>query len=180
MEDHREAEQDQHEARHEARNARDAAYAHGPRDNEPSALVEVGAILQQAQAQTAIIEAEVEVIEDALDDLAEGEGHDGEIVAVEAQHGNPDQKAHDGGKERADHQRQRETQGSARHKLLKRDGGGYAREGADAHEARVTEAELTQHADGEVQRERHHDIGTDRNEHSLERGGDTARRDHAL
>ena len=39
-----------------------------------------------------------------------------------------------------------------------------AGERADAHEAGVAEAQLTQHTDGQVQRDRHNDIGADGHE----------------
>ena len=45
--------------------------------------------------------------------------------------------------------------------MLKKCNCNHTGEGADAHKARVTETQLTQDSDGEVERERHDDIYAD-------------------
>ena len=57
------------------------------------------------------IHAQIEVVENTLDDLAESQRHNGQIVAVEPQDGDADQHAGNGGKYGADHHGNSQTQG---------------------------------------------------------------------
>ena len=148
-----------------------AADAHRSADDELSALLQIFGRLKKADVIAAAVETDVEVREDALDDLTEGKRHDGEIVAPEAQHRNADEKADDGGEHRADYHCDGETQRSARNDALQRHRRGRTHKRADAHKARVTERQLAHDADGEVERNRHDDIGADRHEHTACRGG---------
>ena len=148
-----------------------AADAHRPADDELSALLQILRSLQEANVVAAAVDTDVKVRENALDDLAEGKRHDGEIVAPETQHRNADEKADDGGKDRADGHRNGKTQRSARNDALERHRRRRAHERPHAHKARVAERQLAHHADGEVERDGHDDVSADRHEHAARRRG---------
>ena len=57
------------------------------------------------EVQALFIAANDEAVDKLLDDLAEGERHDGEIVALQAEHGRADEKADERGEKRADEHR---------------------------------------------------------------------------
>ena len=137
------------------------------------------------------VDTEIEVIENALDDFAKGQRHDSQIVAVEAQDRDANEEAHDGSKDRADNERNGEAQRGGGNGILQGNGCGSAHEGADAHEARVAQGQLTEDTHGEVQGHRHDHVGADGHQHALERGAqmsalgddlhdDESRDDHAV
>ena len=74
-----------------------------------------------------------------LDDLAEGQGDDGEVVAAQPEHRHAHDDARDGGKRRADDDGDYEAQLRRGHGALQAHGGDDAGKRADAHEARVAE-----------------------------------------
>ena len=84
-----------------------------------------------------------------LDDLAEGKSHDGEIVTAQTQDRDADQNAENGSNGSADKDGDHKTYGRIDHALhaLGKEGTG---EGADTHEACVSEAQLTEDSDGQV------------------------------
>lgn len=53
--------------------------------------------------QPLFVHSQVSVGEHAFDDLAKGQGHDGQIVAVEAQHWDADEEPEEAGQGGADH-----------------------------------------------------------------------------
>ena len=121
------------------------------------------------EVQALFIAADDEAVDKLLDDLAEGERHDGEIVALQAEHGRADEKADERGEKRADEHREREAHGAIRNesrKTLRNDDTG---ERAYAHKARVAKAQLAENADREVQRNGHGHIAADRHEKTDDR-----------
>ncbi len=92
------------------------------------------------------------VDDDEADDLAEGERHDGEIVAAQAQHGEAEQHApergEDAGERQADPERPAEIGGEQRVGI-----------GADRIEGDVAEIEQAGEPDHDVQAPAQHDIG---------------------
>ena len=116
------------------------------------------------EVQAVFVAADDQAVDELLDDLAEGERHDGEVVALQAEHRRADEKTDDGGKDRTDDHRDGETHRSARdrtHEALRDHDAGKC---ADAHKARVTEAQLTEDTDREVQRHGHGHIAADGDE----------------
>ena len=99
-----------------------------------------------------------------LNYLTESKCYDGKVVAAQTKNGNTDKKARDSRKQRADGHCNRKTQRSARYrgrKPRRRDNSG---ECADAHEARMTERELAEYTNGQVERDSHYNIAAGRNE----------------
>ena len=116
------------------------------------------------EVQALFIAANDEAVDKLLDDLAKGERHDGEIVALQAEHGRADEKADERGEKRADEHREREAHGAIRNesrKALRDDDTG---ERAYAHKARVAEAQLTEDTDRQVQRHGHGHVAADGDE----------------
>ena len=130
--------------------------------------------------QAALVEAEVHDVYDVLDDLTEGEGYDSEVVALEAEYRHADDDARDSRKDRADDYRDRQTQRRQRNDVREAGRGDDAGERADRHEARVAERQLTEDADGQVERNSHNDIGADRHEQTLDLAREHAARDERL
>ena len=106
------------------------------------------------------IQTKVAGVHNILDDLTEGQRHDGQIVTGQAQNGDADKEAEQTGHHTADHEGQQHCQrlrcGFVQHHIDQRAG-----EGTHAHEARMAETQLTKDADSQVQRDRQNDIGTD-------------------
>ena len=80
--------------------------------------------------------------DDVLDDLPEGQGDDGEIIALQAQHGH----AHNHAPRRPEHRAHRHGQGKAQggegDRLRQQEGGHHPGEGPQAHKARVAQGQL--------------------------------------
>ncbi len=135
---------------------RGAGGALGALDDDAPALqkVQVGGGLAaggvEDDVQAVRVHAHQQAGDELLDDLAEGQRHDGEVVAREPQHRNADQKADDGGEEGAHDHRQRQAHRCGGDHAHEAHGGDDAGEGADAHEARVTETQVAQDAHREV------------------------------
>ena len=118
----------------------------------------------------------VDVEHDHADDLGKAEGDDGQVVALEAQRGDADDEAADGGADAAEEQpkhKEKDGGGAAGghvgcrdahdgHHAHDEDGAGVA---ADAHEAGVAQRELAQVAGGDVQRDGHDDVDAHLLEH---------------
>ena len=78
-----------------------------PSASMPSALASV-----IAEMQAAAVHAHIEAVDDVLDDLAEGQRDDGQIVALKPQHRDADEHTGDGGKECADHNGEDQADGT--------------------------------------------------------------------
>ena len=130
--------------------------------------------------QAGAVQTDVQHIDDILDDLAEGQRDDREIVALEAQHRHADDHARNRSADAADDDRKREPQRLKGYCIGQRRGGHNAGKCAHRHEARMAERQLAQDADRQVERNREDDIGADRHEQALHQTGDRARREHGL
>ena len=95
------------------------------------------------------IYADIQILHNGLDNLSKGQGNDGQVVAVEPQRRNTHQRTDNGCHQRADHHRRRQAQavGGNRQRSRRHSSG----KSAHAHEARVPQAQLTQHAYRQVQ-----------------------------
>ena len=104
--------------------------------------------------------AEIDAVDDVFDDLPERERYYCEIVAAKSQNRDADEKAEDARRDAAaehtDYEPQRLVSDAGK-ELAEHNAG----ECADAHKARVTEAEVAAEADDDVQR----DGGGDVNAH---------------
>ena len=116
--------------------------------------------------------ADDEAVYKLLDDLAEGQRHDCQIVAVQAQHRDADKSSRDAREDRAHHYREREAHSVGGDGILQAHRGDDAGERADAHEARVSQTQLAEDADGEVQGDGHDDVAADWDELTLHRAGE--------
>ena len=172
--------QDQNEPGGEGGELLDGGDAHGPVDDQPTALRQRELVGQQTQMEPVLVHTHIEIGDDILDDLAEGQRHNGQIVAVEPQHRDPDQHAGDGGEHRANGHADHQPQRAGDHDALQGHGGGHAGEGAHAHEARVTQTQLAGDSHHQIQRQGHHHIGADGHQHPLQGGFHGAAGGHAL
>ena len=111
--------------------------------------------------QAVLIHAQIDVGDQALDNLAEGQGDDGQIVAVEAEDRHADEKAEDAGDHAAQHHGQSQTEGLHLHAVLQGGGHRAAGKGADAHKARVAQGQLAGDAHHQVEGQGHGHIGAD-------------------
>ena len=125
--------------------------------------------------QAAGVDAHDKAGDDLFDDLAKSQGHDGQIVAAQAQDRDTDQEAQDGGSDGADHNADDKTYWIGGDGALEGNRGNDARIGADAHKARVAQRQVARDADDEVEGNGHDDVG--RNGNQL--AGDHAR-DHMV
>ena len=114
---------------------------------------------------------QINIVDDVLDDLAERQRYDRQIVAAQTQDRDTDQHACHACDQSADQDRQRETDPDRSQRFLCQDAERAADERAQAHEACVSEAQFAEDADGQVQGNCHDDIGTDRDEKSLDQAG---------
>ena len=109
------------------------------------------------------IHAQITGVHNVLDDLTKSQRDDGQVVTGQTQNGDADEHAEQTCHRAADHEGQQQCKGLwgvfGHDDIDERAG-----ERADAHEAGVAEAQLTQHTDGQVQRDRHNDIGADGHE----------------
>ena len=107
--------------------------------------------------------AQITGVHNVLDDLTKSQRDDGQVVAGQTQNRDADEHAEQTCHRAADHEGQQQCKGLrgvfGHDDIDERTG-----ERADAHEAGVAEAQLTQHTDGQVQRDRHNDIGADGHE----------------
>ena len=105
------------------------------------------------------------VVEQDADDFAEAKGDDGEVVAAQAQRRQADEDAEKRRRQSTCKKRQRK-----RHlEVHREDGGGI---GADRHESRMTERELSRIAIDEVEARRQDDVDAEEQEVQLPEGAD--------
>ena len=114
--------------------------------------------------QTGSVHAQVEVAENILHDLAKGQGHNGQIVAPEPQHGNADDKADQARQHAADDHADHQPQHPIGHRPGQQRRDNNACKRADAHKARMAQAQFPADTHQQVQRNRQNDIGTGRNQ----------------
>ena len=162
MEDDEQGEQDEDCAREEGRELPDAGHTHCAAEDHTAAGLQLNRIFQEGGVQAVGVDADVQIVDEGLDDLAEGEGHNGKVVAVEPQDRDADQQTDDRGQQRAACERDDKNPSVRNAGAVECGGDHRSGEGADAHESGVSEGKLAEHADREVQRQRHDDIGADR------------------
>ena len=117
-----------------------------------------------------IVDTEVQCVDDVLDDLTEREGDDREVVALQTKNRDTDEEAENGSGSGTDHNRDDEAKKRWHRTALHQHRPGRGGEGTDAHEAGVSEGQLTGDTDHEVQTHRHDAVDRERNEKSLDEG----------
>ena len=111
-------------------------------------------LIRQRGVQTVLIDAKVKGIEQVFDDLAEGQGHNGEVVAVQAEHRNADQESEERCQCDADEKRQQKAEAVRQHAVSQKRKH-RTPECTDAHETGVAEGQLPQNADADIEAHRH-------------------------
>lgn len=130
--------------------------------------------------QAARVNPHIEAVDDIFDNFTERKGDDSQIVSAQAQNRNADQKTGDSRQNAADQNSRQKAQPRGGNHVGQADRRDNARKGANPHEARVAERKLAEHADGEVERNGHTDIGADRDKLPIKRVGHMAARAHGL
>ena len=162
---------DDHEddAGQEGRDLLDAHRALRAIDDDRSALHAERLGVGHREVQTARVKAHIEVVEDVLDDLAEGQGHDGEVVAMQAHDRDADEEPGERRAGRRDDEAQDEQHRHARDSTLEHGDRHDAREGTHAHEAGMAEGQLAGDSHDEVEGDGHAHVGADGHELAGER-----------
>ena len=89
--------QHQNKASHKGRELRHAGCTHGAVDENLTVHHAQGIGALHAEMQAGAVYTNIEVVQDVLNDLAESQGDDGQIVALEPQGRNTHQQAQQGG-----------------------------------------------------------------------------------
>ena len=139
-------------------------------DDPPAACKLKRSSILQGKVCTPFVHAEVEGIDQVFDDLPEGERHDREVVSLQAEHRNSDQKAEYRRRKRADHDRKEKAEPVRKPLSLHQHRKARRAEGPDAHEARVPEGELPGDPDHKIQAQRHDGIDAKGHQKSLKEG----------
>ena len=84
VKDHDEGHHHQNEARHEGGDALGVHDAHGAPDQLRAALRQLVGVAEEAEVQAVGVHAQIDVGDNALDDLAKGQRDNGQVVAVQA------------------------------------------------------------------------------------------------
>ena len=151
----------------DARNPHRAVEDHAP------SLAQGHGVFEEADVEPHAVHTDVQIIDDALDDLTERQRDDGQVVAVEAEHRDADEEARHGGAARAhDHGHQQPHRRGGKGGL-EADRSHRARK-AHAHKARVPQRELAQNANRQVQGQGHDHISADRHQLPLKGGAQPA------
>ena len=149
---------------------------HGALKNGDAPLAQVqGGLVGDGEVQPLGIHAHIQDIKDILDDLAKGQGDNGQIVALQTQHGHAHDHAGDTGAHCAHQHGHCQPGDAVGDGLLQGHGGHDAREGAHAHKARVAQGQLPGEAHHQVQGHGHGDIGADGHQLPGDGGGDHPR-----
>ena len=114
-----------------------------------------------------IIYTQIQIAEDVLHDLAEGQSHDCQIVAPEPQHRDTDEEADDASQHTADDHAQHQAQRAAGHRLRQKGCGDDAGKRADTHKSGMAQAQFTADTHQQVQGHGQHNIGTGGNQEAL-------------
>ena len=115
----------------------------------------------------------VDVDEHDADDFAKAQGRNGEVVAAKAQRRQTDEHAEESCSDGTGEERERK-----RHMKVRRQDGGDV--GADSHESRMAERELSRIAVDEVEARRQDDVDAEEQEVQLPEGADDAPRNQPL
>ena len=139
-------------ARSKIRDLLDLADPHRALDQHSPALFDLDAFFtEQLDVQSVFIKTQIEVVEDRLDDLTEGQRDDREVVALQAQNRNTDQETGNSAEHRTDQHGQCKTRVRVRdffHHHQRSTGPGKS---THAHETRMSEAQFPEDPYRQVQ-----------------------------
>ena len=117
--------------------------------------------------KSGVINAQIEISEDILHDLAEGQRHDCQIVAPETKHRDADEKADGAGHHAAHHHGNHQPYNAVGNRRGQQSGHNHTGERADAHKSRMTQTQFTADTYQQVQGNCQHNIGAGRHQKSL-------------
>ena len=120
-------------------------------------------VVVEYYVEPVFIVADDEAGYELLYDLAEGKSDYGEIVSAKAENGDTDKKSGNSRENSSDDHRKDEAENGRVDRGGKALGYDDPGKGADAHKARVAEAELAHNADGQIKGDRHNGVAADRN-----------------
>ena len=125
---------------------------------------QLGLCGSQHEAEAAVVNAHIHIANQIFHDFAEGQRHNGQIVAPETQHGNADDKADDTGQQSAEDHGKNQPQHRAGHGVLEERCQNHAGKRAHTHETCVSQAQFTAHTHQQVQGDGQHDIAAHGNQ----------------
>ena len=126
------------------------------------------------------IDADIGVHEDALDDLSKGQCDDGQVVTLQLQDRDADQKAEECRQRRAADHRDDQTRNAGCHSPCKNTGHTYCAESADTHKPCLPEVQFSGNTHIEVEADGGDHVTGDRNQQTGKQAGQTARFEHDL
>ncbi len=166
---HKQGEQDQAEAGGKGGQLLHTGDAHGAAEDPLALAHQLGLCGGDGKAEAGFIGADIHIADDILHDLAEGQGHDGQIVAPQPQDGNADEEADDGSQQTADENGNNHQQNGVTDVLVQKGNGHNAGKRADAHKTGMAQAQLAADAHQKVQGNRQGDVDTDGNQVTIDR-----------
>ncbi len=116
--------------------------------------------------QSVLVQCEIDVVGKRLNDLAEAQRYDGEVIAAESEHRDTDEHAERCRSKSADDQREYHAQPGGIYTLLGKQREYTACICADAHESRVTQRKFTENTYRQIERYRQDNINTYRHKQS--------------
>jgi len=162
---------DQQDAGTEVGRRLDAGGAHRAADKHLAAFGELDVVGDEGEMQTGGISADVHVVQNAHDDLAERQCDDGQIVALQLQDRDADQPADQTGQQRTGQNADDKTHRRAADGGSQQAGNNDGCEAADTHESRLAQIPFAGHADVEVQADGGDDIAGDRHQQRRDQTG---------
>ena len=120
------------------------------------------------------IHAQVAGVHEVLDNLTESQCDDGQIIAGQTQDRDADQEAEDTSHNAAHHKGQQQRCRLGEGGVIQADPHQRTGKSAHAHKPGVAQAQLAQHADGQVQGDSHDNVCADRHQLTREGVGDHA------
>ena len=130
--------------------------------------------------ETAAVSSDEQHVYQVFNNLAEGQGHNRQIIAPQPQHRDTDEHAEEGCRKSADNQGQNKPQQAVGNGILHTFGKEGAGKGSHAHKSRMAQAQLSQHAYHQVQGDCQNYIVAEGYQQSLQGTGDISRTDHDL
>ena len=124
--------------------------------------------------QPAAVDAHKQVVENPLNDLSKGQGHDGQVVPLQPQDRDANEEAHQSGKQGAHNHTDNQTDRPGGDVVPQRHRCGDAGEGPHTHKSRMAQGEFSQHTHCQVQGNGHDHVGANGHQHSLHGGGEAA------
>ena len=141
-------------------------------DNEFS---DQGAAVKHGSVEMAgIINGDVQAVQYVFNDFTESEGNDRQIVSAQTENRDADEETGNGSEQAADDDSDSHQQNRIADIVAKEGNGDNAGESTHAHKACVSQAELTENTDGQVQGQRHDDVDTDGDQLTAEAAAEDA------